>query len=339
MILRRTLLPFLPSRLWLALQPTSQAQEALLPPGITPTPPAERRVGIAYSTWHLSAVWPKAGSPNAGWGTPLLGTYASNDPRIIRQHALWLRQANVDFILVDWSNELGVNPAAGIGRGDHLFLENTTTLLFEEYIKLGDTPRISIMLGDGEIYHRQTFDLLQAKANQVYTSYVRNPKYSRLIETYLGKPLLVVFVGGDIEPHLPTWSDPRFTVRYMSAFVDSRSPAFSRGLLSIVGFWSWEDFGVPTYTVFGKHPEAMTVVAAFRGAGSPGRAGGQVFRNGWAQARRIGPKYVLAGTFNEWWVAEQGNPQKSKDIEPSKEWKFTYLDILAQQSALFKRGM
>jgi hypothetical protein len=250
-----------------------------------------------------------------------------------------LRQANVDFIFVDWSNELGVNPTAGIGRGDQLFIENTTTLLFEQYSRLNSAPKISIMLGDGQIYHRQTFDLLQAKADQVYTTYVENPRYSRLMETYLGKPLLIVFVGGDIEPRLPAWSDSRFTVRYMSAFIDSRSAAFSRGLRSIVGFWSWEDFGAPTYTVFGRHPEAMTIVAAFRGAGSPGRAGGKVFRDGWAQARRTGPKYALSGTFNEWWVAEQGDPQRSKDVEPSKEWNFSYLDILAEQASLFKSGM
>jgi hypothetical protein len=124
----------------------------------------------------------------------------------------------------------------------------------------------------------------------------------------------------------------------MSSCVSSRASAFHDGSVSSAGYWSWEDFGKPTFAVHAGHPEAMTVVAAYRGAGSPGRANGKTYLDGWAEARTRGPGIVPAGTFNEWWRAEQDSPDRSKDVEPSIEHRCLYLDILREQAALFKQG-
>jgi hypothetical protein len=311
-------------------------ERSLLPPGVTPSPISGRRVGVCYSTWHLNKGWDQQKGPNSPWGKPVLGYYASDDPDVIRKHAEWLNAAGVDFLLVDWSNDLGVDPATGRGTADKLFLEGATVKMLDVFAKLPKSPNISILLGDFHVFdddHQQ----LQRKADQVY-GIASDPRYSARVETYLGKPLLVVFVGDQPQARKPTWDDSRFTVRYMTAFVTSRSNAFHAGPVSTLGFWSWEDFGAPSFPIYEGYPEVANAVAAYRGDGSKGRQGGQTFVTNWLEIRRIGPRFALSGTFNEWWVAEQHSPEQSKDIEPSEEFGSRYLDILRVQAAMFKQG-
>jgi len=69
-----------------------------------PSPPNTRLVGLAYSTWHGSTNWHNV------WGLPALGPYVSNDRAVIRKHAEWFSDAGVDFIFVDWSNDVDYTP-------------------------------------------------------------------------------------------------------------------------------------------------------------------------------------------------------------------------------------
>lgn len=319
----------------------SDGQE-FLPSGVTPTPPAERRVGVNYAMWHHDTHWTQDNAKTVPWGTPLLGFYKSDDSAVIRQHAEWIYDANIDFINIDWSNEAGVDPTRNEGPIIKQELEEATLKLFDVYSTLEKRPKISIMAGDHQAFILGgSFDALQAKADQIYTQFVVNPRYRPLVETYLGKPLLIVFLGVRISPIPPVWNDDRFTVRFMSAYIREHGPAFYNGPVSTSHYWSWEERGDPTFTIYGGHPEAMTVVASWRGSSkmvSPGRDSGRTFLANWSDARKIGPRYVLAGTFNEWWVAEQKSPDISKDIEPSKEFGFLYLDIVKQQAELFKMG-
>jgi len=110
-----------------------------------------------------------------------------------------------------------------------------------------------------------------------------------------------------------------------------------------MGYWSWEDRGEQSFPIVNGHPEAMTVVPSWRQdqhAGIPAepRNGGETFRRQCEHARRIGPRFVLVNTFNEWARGEDPSPEISKDIEPSKQFGTLYLDILRQQAALFKAG-
>jgi hypothetical protein len=62
--------------------------------------PETRQVGIAYAAWHDQIPWGKT------WDVPQLGQYLSTDESVIRQHAAWLSDADVDFIYIDWSMTL-----------------------------------------------------------------------------------------------------------------------------------------------------------------------------------------------------------------------------------------
>jgi hypothetical protein len=312
---------------------------ALLPP----VPAAERQVGIAYTTWHQGAAWSNV------WGTPELGFYASTDRAVIRQHAAWLTDAGVDFIWIDWSNDLDYVPGVTQGRSDFETIEGATLAIFEEYSRLEKHPKISIFIGCPGAPEAVKDGRLTRKADQVHRQFVADSRYRPLLQDYLGKPLLVVYVNtpSPWQQGVPEWDDPRFTVRYMTGFVTEQPSLRSADLVSRFGYWSWEDRGPQTCTVHDDRPEAMVVVAAWRPQAEPGKPGyiaasgrqaGETFRQQWARARKVGPRFAMVTTFNEWVLGEQLSAELGRDLEPSQEFGHRYLEILKEQVALFKAG-
>jgi hypothetical protein len=305
------------------------------------TPPADRQVGIAYSAWHDRLPWAKT------WDVPELGPYLSNDGEVIAQHAAWLSDANVDFIYVDWSNNLNTGVPGKPDQPRQRFIESATGTLFDVYARLPRHPKIALMIGfPGEAAGLED-GRLKRKADQVWTEFAANPAYQSLCFHYLGHPLLLVYVGtpSPFGAGPPSWLDPRFTVRFMTGFVSQQPGLLAPGSVSRFGYWSWEDRGAPTVAVYRGQAEAMTIVAAWRGDGRngippQGRRNGQTFIESWSRARRIGPRFALAGTFNEWAnPSEEPSAEVSKDLEPSRIFGRKYLDILKTEAAAFKAGI
>ena len=308
---------------------------------LPPTPAKERLLGIAYSTWHHATPWENV------WGTPTLGYYKSDDRTIIRRHAVELADAGVDFIWIDWSNDLGYTYDPGNKRPDFDMIEDATFAVFDEFSKLrGEgkkTPNISVFIGNPGAPEATADGRLSAKALQVWNQFAANPVYRPLLQGYLGKPLLVVYVNtpSPYQHGIPAWNDPRFTVRYMTGFPTEQPALLGPGLVSKYGYWSWEDRGPQTYSVFNGHPEAMTVVASWRADGAKppsGRRNGDTFRREWERARQVGPRFALVVSWNEWSRGEQPEANASKDLEPSREFGTEYLDLLKEEAAKFKRG-
>ena len=136
---------------------------------ITPVAPADREVGIAYGLWMDRDMW---SNPNNTWGTPTLGLYDSRERRIIRQHAQWLADAGVDFVWLDWSNNITYDPDELWVGGKQDLIEDATAILFDEYYKMSkagmDHPRISIFIGVTGAPEAVTDGRLQKKADQVW---------------------------------------------------------------------------------------------------------------------------------------------------------------------------
>jgi hypothetical protein len=308
--------------------------------GIAPTPPEERLVGLAYTNWHGTGPW------QGVWGEPELGFYSSLDRDVIRKHAEWIADAGVDFVWVDWSNNVsyvpGSKPESAWER-----IEQSTAIMFEEYAKLDKRPKISIFIGVTGAPESVSDGRLHRKADQVYEMYVANPKCRPLVQDYLGKPLLVIYTdtpcpwqGGP-----PDWDDDRFTVRWMTGFITEQPNLRTEDRVSKHGYWSWEDRGPQTVTIHDGHAESMVVVASWRKQGEPGtdryvapglRRNGKTFRDQWARARAFGPHIVTVVSWNEWVLGEQPSAENSKDLEPSKEFGHMYLDLLAEEIAKFK---
>ncbi|BCM91467.1 hypothetical protein IAD21_03340 [Abditibacteriota bacterium] len=314
----------------------------------TPTPPQDRLVGIAYSTWHQNKNW-----GTNSWGTPATGAYASDDKAVIQQHARQLQAAGVDFVLEDWSNNIGYVYDPAKKRPDFDMIEGATFTLFDEWTKLraaGEkTPNISIMAGVTGAPAAADDGRLQRKADQIWNQFVANPVYRPLVQMDGGKPLLVIYVNtpSPFQNGVPKWNDSRFVVRWMTGYVTEQSALRTPDLISKYGYWSWEDRGPQTFPVVDGQPESMVITAAVRPQGKPGdryyipaapRSNGETFKRAWARAREIGPKYALVVSWNEWHKGEQPTPEISKDIEPSKEFGNLYLDLLKQEIADFKAG-
>jgi hypothetical protein len=319
-------------------QPAAETPQST--PSASVSPPSGRCVGIAYALWHKDVRWQDAPGPRKPWGTPELGYYRSDDPAIVARHAGWLSGTGVDFVVIDWSNDLAVDIRQKGGMPTLRFIEQATIGLFDAWAAQAAAPRVTLMIGNPGEPDAVKNGKLKGKADEVYALFVASPSRARMLQTYLGKPLLLVYVGTPSPwgHSLPPWQDDRFTVRFVSGFLTQQLTLLGSGTVSRYGYWSWEDRRQPTYAVFQGYPECMTVVAAWRGKGSPGRDGGQTYLSQWTHARKIGPRFVLAGTFNEWWLSEQDSPEASKDIEPSREYGWRYMDILKEQVALFKAG-
>lgn len=313
-----------------------------------PTPPRERLVGIAYSLWHQSANW-----GNSAWGTPSLGTYASNNRAIIRRHATMLANAGVDFVWLDWSNDINYSYNPNKARPDFDMIEGAAFTVFDEYAKMRaagkKTPNISIFAGVTGASEATEDGRLQRKADQIWNQFVANPLSRPLVQLYEGKPLLVVYVNtpSPFQNGVPKWNDPRFSVRWMTGYISEQSNLRTPDLVSRYGYWSWEDRGDQTFPIHNGHPEAMVITAATRPQGEPGepsyipaspRSGGATFRWQWARARKIGPKFGLVVSWNEWIKGEQPSAEVSKDVEPSKEFGAFYLNLMKEEIAAFKAG-
>lgn len=311
-------------------------------------PKDERMVGIAYGTWHGKDRWQNS------WDFPLYGEYFSDNRDVMRLHAKQLGDAGVDFVFIDWSNNVNydyynkIDVAQKRARPDFELIESSTVKLFEEFSKVENAPKIAIFLGSPDETAPFTDGRLQKKADQVYDMFIKNEAFNKQYQYYLDKPLLIVYNGtpSKFQDGTGPWNDDRFTARFMTGYVTEQGNLKDKGtLLSKYGYWSWEDRGEQTFSAYEERPEAMTIVAACRDQGKPGdssyiaargRMDGDTFMSQWARARIIGPKIALVVSWNEWTKGEQPSPEISKDLEPSKVHGTFYLDLLKEEIAKFK---
>ncbi len=332
------------------------------------TPYEERIVGMAYTTWHRTALW----KTDDFWAKPLIGDYRSDDTEAIQEHGRLLGAADVDFVFVDWSNNvrftqeeypratykniMNEKNTAITGREDFAMIERSTVKMFDLWSEMEEkTPQIAIMIGCPDKITALEDGSLQKKADQVYEWFLSGEENAQRAEKYMqfeGKPLLMVYLGtptfcSDKNP-LEVWNDERFTVRFVTGFVTEQSSICDPETLeSIYGYWSWEDRGAQTFAVNPetKLPEAMTVVASYRSQGEPGdadyipasgRQNGKIFREEWARARLIGVKTALVISWNEYVLGEQIDAETSKDLEPNSVYGDEYYKILKEEIKKFK---
>lgn len=311
----------------------------------------DRLVGISYATWFYE------GRRWGGWSTwdmPLIGSYSSFDRDVIKKHGEWLRDAGVDFVFVDWSNNVKYDPAVGMKKWtglDFETVEKATETLFDVWSDLEGAPKICIFTGPG---HEQTQysnvienGIMAKKTQQIYDTFLANEKYAKQYFNYEGKPLLMCYAATPafFDTKTSPYNDERFTIRWVTGYVGQQSTLYDEKTRASYMMWSWEERGVQTFAVNGKYAECMTVCASTRAQGeegsdgyiaAAGRDNGATFRTQWARAQAIGVKIALVVSWNEWTTAEQYSAEISKDIEPSEIYGTLYLDILRNQIRLFK---
>ncbi|MBR6922564.1 MAG: hypothetical protein IKH51_10240 [Clostridia bacterium] len=307
------------------------------------TPYEDRLVGIAYSTWLCPKVitWGKS-----SWDTPLYGAYYSDDRAMIAKHAELLRDAGVDFIFVDWTNNTTYDPATMRNqRSDFRMIEEATDLLFEIWSQIEGAPKICIFAGPGHSGPENVKNgKHQKKVDQIYSSYVE--KYPDMYFNYEGKPLLMCYGATPNQyGRKPSWKDDRFTVRWVTGYVGQQSELYNKKTMATRGWWSWEERGLQVYSVLDDRVECVTCTAASRPQGSEGddgyipayeRENGLTLKKQFQRANDLGAGMVILVSWNEWTKGEQPSPEGSKDLEPSKIHGTFYYDLLCEQIKKFK---
>ncbi len=307
------------------------------------TPEKDRQVGVAYTTWHRRGYVGETGN----WGTPLLGLYDSDNRDVIYQHGIWLRDAGVDFVFVDWSNNTVYDPATmADSRPDFRMIEEATDALFEVWSTIPGAPKICLFVGPGHTGQASIDDgRHQKKVDQIWQDYVL--KYPDLYYQYEDKPLLICYGATPTQYGAqPAWTDSRYTVRWMTGYVGQQTALFDQTTLRSSGYWSWEERGAQTYTVDASGMvEAVTCVASWRAQGKPGddsyipaepRNDGMTLKKQFQRAIDLGSHFVLVVSWNEWTRSEQPSAKISKDLEPSRQDGTFYLDLLREQIRKYK---
>ena len=307
------------------------------------TPHEDRLVGIAYSTWLCPKIitWGKN-----TWDTPLYGNYFSDNRDMLTKHAELLRDAGVDFVFVDWTNNTTYDPATMREQlSDFRMIEEATDLLFEIWSEIEGAPKICIFAGPG---HSGVENVKngnhQKKVDQIYASYVE--KYPDLYFQYEGKPLLMCY-GATPNQYgtRPAWKDERFTIRWVTGYVGQQSNLYHPRTMATRGWWSWEERGLQVYSTVDNRVECVTCTAASRQQGSEGNSGyipaygrenGLTLKKQFQRANDLGAGMVILISWNEWTTGEQPSPEVSKDLEPSVIHGTFYYDLLCEQIKKFK---
>ena len=319
-------------------------------------------IGMEYEPWFtpLNATWDTAEA------VPIEGRYDSFQKAVIRQHCLWFDRIGIDYLLVDWSNNLWGKDhwrdrAPGVDE-----LIRSTLLLFDTYAQMRKegvpTPKITLLLGldNGPT---TTMSALNEEMDWVYNHIVENPKYKGLWLYYEGKPLIVPFNGGG--PGFLAGKSPidqsKFTVRWMTSQLQY-NPGVAKE-----GYWSWMDGSIhPIPTYHDGKLEALTITPAFFGDGgwtypqAIGRRNGATYLEEFKYAMTVHPKFLLICQWNEFAGQAIGagygpkhdqfvdcyNVPLSNDIEPTSltscayrgcgGWGFRYLNLTRAMITLYK---
>jgi hypothetical protein len=334
-----------------------------------PDLPRGNAIGLYYETWFTPGV--KSNILNGDWATteaiPLLGRYSSHDGHVLEQHARWFAWLGIDFLGVDWTNNLfdRENPWEN-HRGNQLELIETTRLLLKTLTRLRHqgiaTPRVTLLLGL-ENGASATVPRLNNEIQWVYDHYVRSAELNESLAYVDGKPLLILFRGAGCGAP-PGIEAGRFTVRWMSHQLQTRKP-------QTCGLWSWMDGVVdPVVTRYQGKAEAVTVTPAFfpligptKGWLDPkamGRRNGATYLAEWNVALKARPQFLLINQWNEFAGQKDGEgygPKKdgygdtysielSDDIEPTKlngcgyrgcgGWGYYYLNLTKALMELYR---
>jgi hypothetical protein len=327
---------------------------------VSPPPDPEHLVGAQYCPLYTPQwfVW------NTAQAVPLVGFYRSWDRDVLRQHLLWLVESGVDFLMVDWSNQLWGRAHWDERLDNANEIVHSTAILLETMAAMREeglpVPKMTIFVGltNGP---PTTMAAINEENDWIYHNFVRNPRFHGLFLEYLRKPLLFVF-----NMQGPDWlkkskqvpvDDRHFTIRWMSA--QHQATRHNQ-----VGYWTWMD-GVlrqPASLLKGK-PEAMTVSVGFfgtdgwKGRSAFGRRGGWTYVESFRQALQQQPRFLQLHQFQEFAGQEEDPKAKfygdsysvelSDDFEPVSltcpayrgdgGWGFFYLNLTRALVDLYRQ--
>jgi hypothetical protein len=318
---------------------------------LSTTSASTKLVGVTYVAWFPPMTWAQT------WGTPILGQYKSNDPKIIKQQIQMIENAGVDFVWLDMTNDMDhiKGNTSTPWDIDIESIEQANDVFFQVLAETHSKLKVILALGNNTDAAGFLDGRMKRKCDQIYNDYINNPKYKDYYLQYQGKPLVPIMAGvpAFYQRGLPPYKDDRFTIKYFSGFLGQQPSLIDATTrVSKFGYWSWWERGNNTFALNSQgKAEEVTIAPAWKGENggwadpnAVGRKNGQTFIDQWKYAISKNPDMIVIQSFSQWSSAsgsggndgENLNAEFSTDIEPSVELGYKYMDITREYSAIFK---
>jgi hypothetical protein len=209
------------------------------------------------------------------------GGYDSLDPHVIAQHVMWMEYMGVDAVTIDLTNNVGCifstgpvsrtfcDPATEQFREQNRNIRKRVGNLYPAWSNLGTRLKVIPLLGC-QTWMDLRKDSDGSSGFQKEIEYFAGliARYPQLSVEYLGRPLLLVYVGTPVNPNMlnalnavlrTTRLEQRFTFRIVGGYLDSQ-PSFwnnpeqtPNGPIEIAPryrFWSVVDRYKPRYALY-----------------------------------------------------------------------------------------
>ena len=307
-------------------------------PQIVPAPSASsiggQKVLAFYYPWYGSPDGPSGQwvhwNPNRAnrdsTHVPAAGYYDSLDPETVRRHIREAKAAGIDGFISSW-------------WGPSTFEDRALSVLLDVAEEEGFL--VTIYYEDAQVYSQIVTDV-----STIVSRYAVSPAFLAVD----GRPVIFFYVRVTAKFNLSEWErvfsalDDRG--KGIFALADSLDPEF---LTVFQGLHTYNPVAVPLETTAEQYRSASlaarirgglfaaTVLPGYQEAvprfGSPaaGRSDGGTYRTYWAVARACKPHWVLITSFNEW--------HEGSEIEPSAEFGRLYLDLTAEEAAVWRAGV
>lgn len=343
---------------------SNKVKVTVIPRKIEMPPIRDRLVALEWEPWFT----PENITWQTGQGQPVVGYYDSFNLDVLRQHCIWMVEAGVNILIVDWTNNLWGKEHWSEREPYVDDLARATEATLEAYNNLAKegipVPKLVLLPGliNGP---KTTMTAINEQQRFVYDSWVAPGKYKDLWFEYEGKPLIITFCGAgpDYLKNEEPADESQWTIRYMASQMQMNDFAKK-------GYWSWMDGSIdPIPTINHKgEVEALTVTPAFFNDGgwlaptARGRLGGSTFIGTFKQALRTPPRFLVINQWNEFSGQPEGagyglahdcyldcyNIPFSNDIEPTSltspayrsefGYGYFYLNLMAALIDLYRQG-
>ena len=265
------------------------------------------------------------------WAKPAQGYYRSTDLQAAKNNLILLGEADVDFIILDYTNAHdGYISNTAMGK-TWMFdpLETLCKASLELRAEGYRTPYIVCWCGESK------GPMIRELYNRYYTE---NNPYADCFVYWEGKPFMIYTQSTDTFPY----SD-LFTVRHMWGLTNEKCWRFlntsnKKTAYKQDGVYEQISVAVATQETYMSMPTAH------------GRNGGKFFYDQWKEAFRVHPKVVTITWWNEWTAqrfivdgqthfVDNYNQEYSRDIEPMEGGHGdTYYQWMKQYIAAYKSG-
>lgn len=252
---------------------------------------------------------------------PLLGYYKSDDPEVVRQHLKWMRRAGIDLIIYD---------VFSTGKWDLTDIEKDRALpiLLNELENQEEGPgQIKIAIWLEKYLENPAVEQYEYALGWVRENIAEKDYYFR----YEGKPLVVTYLNGENRAiDEVEWRNDYFALRRIRpyytdvwCYIEPHPQQIRKGWMSAAP--GYNDYLENAYVARHVQGNAEANLDAIRERASKAdREDGEYFRRQLRHAIAHDPAIIFVSGWNDWQYANQ--------IEPAEEYRFQYVDILAEET-------